>query len=227
MAGRKSPDSLLVLYPDAQRSYAGRVGEMKMKPVGMVLVLLLVAFAAAGCSGLSCSDASPGTTAETVATTLATTTTTLAPTTTTSSTTTTSTTSTTLTALEAYRAAMRTWSDTYGPGLAQAYTVMSGANFTSPTPAQVQAAKDLDAAMGPMVSDLAAIQAPPDLASAHADFLASLEKMATGIHNLAQALEQGQSLPALGAVAAIAAAWQQGSAARTSLEGALGFSLSG
>ena len=167
---------------------------MKMKPIGMVLAilaLLLVAFGAAGCSGLSCSGASPWddrrdrrpdprdyyhhplSDHHVVDTT---------------------TTSTTLSALEAYRSAMKTWSDTYGPGLAQAYTVMSGANFTSPTPAQVQAAKDLDAAMGPMVSDLKAIQAPSDLASAHADFLASLEKMATGIHNLAQALEQGQGL---------------------------------
>jgi hypothetical protein len=91
----------------------------------------------------------------------------------------------------------------------------------------VQAVKDLDAEMGPMVTDLKAIQAPPDLASAHADFLASLESMATGIHNLAQSLEQGQSLSALSAVAAIATAWQQGTAARTTLEGALGFSLSG
>jgi hypothetical protein len=200
---------------------------MKMKPIGMVLALLLVAFAAAGCSGLSCSGASPEATTETVATTLSTTTTTLAPTTTTSSTTTTSTTSTTLGALEAYRAAMKAWSDKYGPGLAQAYTVMSGTNFTSPTPAQIQAAKDLDVALGEMIKDLKVIQAPPDLSSAHAGFLASLEKMAGGVHDLAQALQQGQSLRALGAVAAIAGAWQEGTAARTTLEQALGFSLSG
>jgi len=191
-----------------------------------VLALLLVAFAVAGCSGLSCSGGSPEATTETVATTLSTTTTTLAPTTTTSSTTTTSTTSTTLSALEAYRVAMKAWADTYGPGLAQAYTVMSGTNFTNPTPAQVQAAKDLDVAMSEMIKDLKIIQAPPDLSSAHAGFLASLEKMAVGVHDLAQALAQGQSLRALGAVAAIAGAWQEGTAARTTLEQALGFSLS-
>ena len=200
---------------------------MKMRPIGMVLALLLVAFAVAGCSGLSCSGGSPEATTETVATTLSTTTTTLAPTTTTSSTTTTSTTSTTLSALEAYRVAMKAWADTYGPGLAQAYTVMSGTNFTNPTPAQVQAAKDLDVAMSEMIEDLKIIQAPPDLSSAHAGFLASLEKMAVGVHDLAQALAQGQSLRALGAVAAIAGAWQEGTAARTTLEQALGFSLSG
>jgi hypothetical protein len=205
---------------------------MKMKPIGMVLTLLLVAFAVAGCSGLSCSGASPEATTETAATTPSTTTTSLAPTTTassstTSSTTTTSTTSTTLSALEAYRAAMKTWADKYGPGLAQAYAVMSGTNFTNPTPAQVQAAKDLDLAMSEMIKDLKIIQAPPDLSSAHAGFLASLEKMAGGVHDLSQSLQQGQGLLSLGAVATIAAAWQQGAEARTTLEQALGFSLSG
>lgn len=199
---------------------------MKMKPMGMVLALLLVAFAAAGCTGLSCFAASSEATTETVATTLSTTTTTLAPTTT-SSTTTTSTTPTTLSALEAYRVAMKAWADKYGPGLAQAYTVMSGTNFTNPTPAQIQAAKDLDVAMGEMIKDLKIIQAPPDLSSAHADFLASLEKMAGGVHDLSQSLQQGQGLLSLGAVATIAAVWQQGAAARTTLEQALGFSLSG
>ena len=91
----------------------------------------------------------------------------------------------------------------------------------------MQAAKDLDAAMGPMVGDLKTIQAPPDLAQAHADFAASLDKMAGGVHNLAQAMQQGKSLQALAAAATVAAAWQQGTAARTTLEQALGFSLSG
>jgi hypothetical protein len=202
---------------------------MNMKHVGMVLALLLVAFAAAGCSGPSCSGAFPEATTETVATTISTTTTTLAPTTTTttSSTTTTSTTSTTLSALEAYRVAMKAWADKYGPGLAQAYTVMSGTNFTNPTPEQIQASKDLDVALGEMIKDLKIIQAPPDLSSAHAGFLASLEKMAGGVHDLSQSLQQGQGLLSLGAVATVAAAWQEGAAARTTLEQALGFSLSG
>jgi hypothetical protein len=206
---------------------------MKVKLTGMLLLslLLLAALAVAGCNGLSCSGASSAS-SDTVATTLATTTTTLAPTTTsssttTSSTTTTSTTSTTLSPMEAYRAAMKVWADTYGPGLSQAYSVISGANFTNPTPAQVQAAKDLDTLMSQMVPDLQAIQAPPDLAQAHAGFLTSLQKMAAGVHDLAQALDQGRGLAALTAVATIGAAWQQGSAARATLEQALGFSLSG
>ena len=104
---------------------------------------------------------------------------------------------------------------------------MSGTNFTKPTPEQIQAAKDLDVLMGDMIKDLKPIQAPPDLATAHAGFLASLEKMSVGVRDLAQSLEKGQGLLSLGAVATIAAAWQEGTAARTTLEQALGFSLSG
>ena len=199
---------------------------MKIRHIALTLALPLVVFAAAGCSGPSCSGASPQTTPESVTTTLATTTTTLAPTTT-SSATTTSTTSTILSALEAYRVAMKAWADKYGPGLASAYTAMGGVNFTSPTPAEIQAADDLDTALTAMANDLKAIQAPSDLAQAHADFQASLEKMAAGVHELSQAMQQGQTLLALGAVAKVATAWQEGAAARTTLEQALGFSLSG
>jgi hypothetical protein len=215
------------MLADRNQACAGEVDRVKIKLIVMVLTLFLIAFAVGGCSGLSCSGGASATTTQSVATTLSTTTTTLAPTTTTFSTTTTSTTSTTLSALEAYRVAMKAWSDTYGPGLAQAYAALSGVSFTNPTPAQVQAIKDLDAAMGPMVGDLKAIQAPPDLAQAHADFAASLDKMAGGVHSLSQAMQQGQGLQALTAAAGVAAAWQQGAAARTTLEGALGFSLSG
>jgi hypothetical protein len=206
-----------------------RGDEMKLKSIGLGAVLLAAALAVTGCTGLSCGGGS-GATTESVTTTVSTTSTTLAPTTTSSSTTTTSstsTTSTTLSALGAYQADMRAWADKYGPGLAQAYSVMSGANFTNPTAEQVQAAKDLDSLMGPMVNDLKAIQAPPDLASAHADFLASLKRMAGGAHDLSQGLQNKQSLLSLAAVATIAAAWQQGTPARTTLEQALGFSLSG
>jgi len=129
--------------------------------------------------------------------------------------------------MEAYRVAMRDWADTYGPGLSEAYTVMSGANFIDPTPEQIQAAKDLDTLMGEMIPDLQAVPAPPILAGAHADFIASLQKMSVGIHDLALALEAGNGLRALTAVATIGAAWQEGSDARSILEKALGFSLSG
>ncbi len=198
---------------------------LKLSVVVLASLLLAASLEIFGCSAPSCAGTSSETSAP-APTTVSTTTTTLPPTTT-SSTTTTSTTSTTLSPLDAYRAAMKTWADTYGPGLAQAYTAISGANFTNPTPAQVQAAKDLDTLMGPMVTDLQAIQAPPELAAAHDGFLTSLQKMAGGVHDLAQALEQGKSLLALAAVATVGAAWQQGSADRTTLEQALGFSLSG
>jgi hypothetical protein len=194
---------------------------VRVRVTALMLLLVIVSFAAAGCDGLSCSGFGTGTSTTTAAT-VAPTTTTLAPTTTTSSTTT-----TTLSPAEAYRLAMKGWADEYGPGLSQAYSVMSGANFVNPTPAQIQAAKDLDALMARMVPDLQAIQAPPELASAHAGFLSSLQKMSAGVHDLAVALENGQGLSALAAVAKVAAAWQEGGASRATLEQALGFSLSG
>ena len=194
---------------------------MRVKVTVLALLLAAVSFAAAGCDGLSCSGPKTDTTA-TTPTTLAPTTTTLAPTTTTSSTTT-----TTLSPSEAYRLAMKGWADAYGPGLSQAYSVMSGANFVNPTPEQIQAAKDLDTLMARMVPDLQAIQAPSELASAHAGFLASLQKMSAGVHDLSVALENGRGFSALTAVAKVAAAWQEGAAARAALEQALGFSLSG
>ena len=204
-----------------------------MMYLGVAAVLLCAGLIVTGCAGPSCAGDSSETTAETLAPTSsstlspATTSSTTNFSTTTTSTTSTPTTSTTLSPLESYRVAMKDWADKYGPGLANAYSVMSGANFTNPTPEQVQAAQDLDVTMGQMVQDLKAIQPPPDLAQAHGDFLASLERMAGGVHDLAQALQQGQSLRSLAAVATIAAAWQQGASARATLEQALGFSLSG
>lgn len=209
---------------------------MKTRLVHTVLISLLVvtSLVVGGCADFSCSASVSDTTASTAVTTLSTTTTLLATTTssstsssTTTSTTSPSTTSTTLSPLEIYRAAMGVWVDNYGPGLSQAYTVIKGANFMNPTPAQVQAAKDLDALMGRMIPDLQAIDAPPDLSQAHAGFLASLETMAEGVHDLSQALQNGQGFRAVAAAAAIGVAWQEGASDRSTLEQALGFSLSG
>jgi hypothetical protein len=186
----------------------------------LVSLLVLVSFAAAGCGDFSCFGLVSDTTGSTTVTTLSTTTT-LPPTTTSS------TTSTTLSPMDTYRAAMKVWAATYGPGLSQAYSVIRGANFMSPTAAQVQAAKDLDALMSRMIPDLRSIDAPPEVSQAHADFLASLEKMAEGVHDLSQAFQEGRGLMAVAAAAAIAAAWQEGSSARSTLEQVLGFSLSG
>ena len=118
--------------------------ETRLARVVLVSLLVMISLGASGCPGFSCSIPTTSTTARTAAP--VSTTTTAAPTTTTSSSTTTSTTSTTLSALERYRAAMRVWVDTYGAGLSQAYSVISGANLLNPTPAQVQATKDLDLA---------------------------------------------------------------------------------
>jgi len=90
----------------------------------------------------------------------------------------------------------------------------------------VQAAKDLDVLMGQMIPDLRAISAPPDLSRAHAGFIGSLESMAGACTTFPRRFKRA-GLTAMAAAAAIGAAWQQGSSDRSTLEQALGFSLSG
>ena len=201
--------------------------DRKLRGAWTAVVLLLVACAVAGCGEWSCTVGSTTTSASVTAgasttTTIPTTTTTTAPTTTT-----TSTTSTTLSPLETYKVEMRAWKNTYAADLAASYAVISKMGILStPSQQEIQAAKDLDEAMGGMVGDLEEIQPPPQLSSAHADYLASLKKLAEGVHELAQALEDGKSWRSVGAIATIAAAWEEGTPARTTLEQALGFSLS-
>jgi hypothetical protein len=191
-----------------------------------VVVLLLVALGVAGCGEWSCTVGSSST--STSVTSGASTTTT--PTTTTASTTTSTastTTSTTLSPLDTYKVKMRAWKNTYAADLAASYAVISKMGILgTPSQEEIQAAKDLDEAMGGMVRDLENIQPPPQLSAAHAEYLASLKDLAEGVHELAQALEDGKSWRSVGAIATIAAAWEAGTPARTTLEQALGFSLS-
>ena len=201
-------------------------GDGRLRGAWTAVVLLLVAVALAGCGEWSCSIGSTSTTA---AGTAGASTTTTIPTTTTASTTTTSTTSTTsttLSPLETYRAEMRTWKDKYAADLAAGYAVISKMQIlNTPSQQEIQAAKDLDQSLGDMVSDLEDIQPPPQLSSAHAEYLASLKDLAGGVHELALALEDGKAWKSVGAVATIAAAWERGTPARNTLEQALGFSL--
>lgn len=99
-------------------------------------------------------------------------------------------------------------------------------NPFDPSPEEIQAALRLDAQLQDMVGELERIVPPPDLAHLHADYLASLRQLASGAHDLAVALEDGKGLRAVSAIATIATAWSDGAPARTSLEQALGFSLS-
>ena len=203
-------------------------------------VLLLVALLASACDGLSCSPErgsiiSPIASAGFVTTSMAATGTTSTPATvstttaSTASTTTTSstTTSTTLDPFETYRAEMRAWKNTYAPDLEASYTVISAMRDPlSPSAEEIQAAKDLDALLADMVADLERIQPPPEWASTHAEYLASLKDLAGGAHKLADAMEDGATLRIMSAITGIASAWARGEPERTTLEQTLGFSLS-
>lgn len=145
-----------------------------------------------------------------------------------SSTTSTSTTTTTLSPLEAYKAEMRAWRDEYGAELSRDYSIVSGMKSPlKPTDQEIQAAKDLDELLAAMVDDLEDVEAPPELAERHAEYLSSTEDMAKGVHQLAEALSDGKTYKTLTAIATIAAAWEKGEPAREGLEAELGFSLSG
>ena len=197
--------------------------DRRLRGAWTAVVLLLVALAVAGCGEWSCSV---GSTSTSTSVTAGASTTTTIPTTTTASTTTTSTTSTPLSPLETYRAEMRAWKNTYAADLAAGYAVISKMQILkTPSQQEIQAAKDLDESLGDMVSDLEDIQPPPELSSAHAEYLASLKDLAEGVHELALALEDGKAWKSVGAVATIAAAWERGTPARNTLEQALGFSL--
>jgi hypothetical protein len=112
--------------------------------------------------------------------------------------------------------------------MARYYAVVSGMrNPLRPSAAEIQAAKDLDALLGDMVNDLEDIEPPARYMNIHADYLASMKELAEGVHDLAGALDDGKSYQTIKAIADIAVTWEQGKPARTTMESALGFSLSG
>lgn len=122
---------------------------------------------------------------------------------------------------------MRAWKNKYAADLEASYDVISNmGNPLDPSAEEIQAAKDLDDSMGDMVDDLKEIQPPPELSSAHADYLTSLKGMNEGVHDMAEGLDQGKAWRYVGGVAKVAKAWEEGTPARNTLERALGFSVS-
>ncbi|MBN1632508.1 MAG: hypothetical protein JW990_22345, partial [Thermoleophilia bacterium] len=121
----------------------------------------------------------------------------------------------------------RDWKNTYAADMARYYKAVSGMkNPLKPSAAEVQAAKNLDALLADMVRDLEVIKAPARYMNLHADYLASMKELAQGVHDLAQALDDGTSYQIVKAIADIAITWEEDEPARTAMEQALGFSLS-
>jgi len=204
----------------------------------LLLMLLLALLCVGGCADLSCSpqpvgeteDVATGTesTGASASTTRPSTATTEPSTTTTNSTTTTSSTTTTLGPMDAYRAEMRAWRDEYSPRLSGSYTAISTMRDPMhPSATEIQAAADLDRVLSAMASELEGIKPPAHVSSTHAEYLASMEEMAEGAHDLSEAMKNGKAFRTVSAMTAFAVSWEKGEPARTALESTLGFSLSG
>lgn len=205
---------------------AGRVS------LGAVLVLLTVSLTA--CDGLSCwTDLPP--TGNTLPPVTAAASTTAPPATVATSTTlspaTGASTTTTVqaSALDIYRDQMRAWKNRYAADMQENYNILSDmSNPLEPTDQQVKAARTLADLMDDLVADLKAVQAPVELSSAHAAYVASLDDMHGGVDRLAAGLENGGfmgSIDIARAFTTIYAADRDGNEPRTALEQALGFSL--
>lgn len=210
---------------------------MTTRRIAVGVMMLLVAALMTACEGRSCLPGSVSTTAPVTSASGATTSTTarppsttIPPTTTSTSTTSTTipTTTTTLGPLEAYRAEMRAWRNRYGAELGKSYGVIGAMRDpVRPSAEEVQAATDLDLVLADMVDDLEDIKPPPVLAATHAAYLDSMQEMADGAHDLSEAMKGKRAIRTLAAMTTLAVAWEKGEPARTALESALGFSLSG
>ena len=133
------------------------------------------------------------------------------------------------TALDIYKTEMRAWKNEYAADMQLNYNVLSEmGNPLDPTAEQVRAARTLADLMDGLVADLKMIKAPPELAAAHSAYATSLEDMHDGVDRLAEGLEDGGfmgSIDIARAFSAIYSADKDGKQPRTTLEGALGFSL--
>jgi hypothetical protein len=183
----------------------------------LVLGLLAVVSFAAACGGQTTTTISGA--ATTIQ--LMTTTTAPAPTTTTAAAAT----------LEGYRTEMKALWDEDGSKL---HSMSSALDFTDPTvltDAQVASLQQFADAVKALVAGLQKIQAPQDLADAHAKYRDVLGKLSAGFDTLLAAIKAKDNAAAVTAMTGIATLFQQEDAAMTSaeatLEKALGFSLIG
>ena len=181
----------------------------------LVFALLAVVLLAAACGGQQTTTISGAATTIQVMTTS----TTAAPTTTVEAAAT----------LEGYKTEMKALWDQYGSKL----NVMSDAlNFTDPTSltdAQIQSLQGFTDTLKGFVAGLGKTIAPQDLADTHAKYLEVLSKLSAGIDTFLTAVKAKDNAATLAAWTAVGALFQQEdaavTAARSTLEQALGFSL--
>jgi hypothetical protein len=189
----------------------------------LVFALLAVVLFAAACGGQQTTGISGA--ATTIQ--LVTTSTTAAPTTTTAAPTTTVVAA--ATTLGVYKNEMKALWDQYGSKLDAMSSALNFADPTTLTGAQVQSLQDFINMLKGYVAGLEKTNAPQDLADAHAKYLEVLSMLSAGFDTFLTAAKAKDNAATLAAWAAVGALFQQEdaavTAARSTLEQALGFSL--
>jgi hypothetical protein len=142
--------------------------------------------------------------------------------------TTTSATSTTLGEQEGYAAEMQKWFDKYEEDLDTKADALGDIEdpFSAPDQA-VQVVEDFADLMDQAADDLEDIEPPAQLSSAHSDYLAALNDMATGLSQFAKALKDIDLSTVLEASMLLETATEKGTTALSAIEDALGFSFHG
>ena len=86
--------------------------------------------------------------------------------------------------LEAYSTAMVAWSDKYSPA---SMAVDAIEDVFSPSKQDVEAVQNFANLLDEIVRDLRDIKPPPELSSAHAEYVTALEELAPGLEQVLQA----------------------------------------
>lgn len=193
-------------------------------------VLLACTLIVVGCGGEKASSDSAGPAAVTTASVGGgePSTTSVAPTTTAAPTTTVAPTTTAGDAMEAYKAAMKEWQDLNGPSFAAGAEAMGAIDDPlTATEDDVKAMEDFAGAIESAAKGLADIKPPAQLSSAHQEYGSTLDGMAKGLVQLGQAVKARNMTGIMEVVTAMGEFTEKGTPARTTLEEALGFTLSG
>ena len=130
--------------------------------------------------------------------------------------------------LDAYKAAMKEWQELHDPSFQAGAEAMEA--IDDPLSASADDVKDMQDFAGAIeraAKDLAAIEPPAQLSSAHEEYRSTLDGMAQGLIQLAQGVKDTSMAAVVAALTVLEEVVEKGVPARDALEEALGFPLSG
>lgn len=131
-------------------------------------------------------------------------------------------------ALEAYKARMKEWQAEQEGNFQEGAEAMSAIEDPfNATEENIKAMDQFADAIRGAADDLKDIDAPSDLSSAHSEYRSTLETMAQGMEDLAQAIKDQDLAGLMETLSGLEAVTETGTSARDTLEGALGFALAG